>query len=213
MAGRGFIRIDDSELRELEGLFSGILPKEISRARGIALSRTRRGTASRVSQHLRTKGDIKYNITAGRIKKGLTVTSIRERSSFNVIGEAKPISLTSFIGTRELKRGGVSVAIRKGKRTKLPTAFIARGLRGPRGGGANQVFSRFSSKNSLLPKKRMSKGFHKGKVRTQIRALKGPSVAGMMRVGDVEADLAEFLLTRFNTELDRAIRFALSRRK
>ena len=208
MARSGFIRIDDSQLRELEGLFSGVLPRELKSAQRIALNRTRRGAGSRVSQYLRTKGKIRYNLPAARVKLGLTITSVSQASSFNVIGDPKPISLTTYSSTRQLQSGGVSVAVRKGARVKIQTGFIRPGL-----GGAPQVFTRFGRAGSLLPKKEMEKGYHEGKIRTQIRAMKGPSIAGMMRAADVETDLADFLLDRFNTELVRAINLALRRRR
>ena len=207
MARSGFIRLDDSQLRELEGLFSGVFPNELKRARSMALNRTRRGAGTRVSQYLRTKGKIRYNLPAARVKAGLKITSVKQASYFNVIGNSKPISLTTYSSTRQLKKGGVSVAVRKGARVKIQTGFIRSGL-----GGAPQVFTRFGRAGSLLPRKEMRRGYHAGKTRTQIRALKGPSIAGMMRAADVETDLADFLLERFNTELARAINLALRRR-
>jgi len=208
VARSGFIRIDDSQLRELEGLFSGVLPRELKSAQRIALNRTRRGAGSRVSQYLRTKGKIRYNLPAARVKLGLTITNVRQASSFNVIGNPKPISLTTYSSTRQLQSGGVSVAVRKGARVKIQTGFIRSGL-----GGAPQVFTRFGRAGSLLPTRNMRHGFHAGKRRTQIRALKGPSVAGMMRAAQVEDDLAEFVAERFDPELVRAINLALRRRR
>lgn len=207
MAGRdGFIRIDDSEIRELQRTFSGFLPREVVRAQRVALSRTRRGAKQRVSTLIRTRGEVKYNIPARRAKKGIRVTPIRG-GSFFVIGSNKPISLTSFTRTNQLMRdrtrdgrpkpSGVSVMIRTGQRVRIATAFI----RNP--SGAPQVFRReFISGQS---------GRQVG--RYPIRRLVGPSIANMMDRNDAEDDLAGFLQERFDRELRGAIQAALQRRR
>ena len=198
MAGNGFIRIDDRQIRELENLFSGILPAEIDRGKRIALSRTRRGAQQRVSTLIRTRGEVRYNIAARRAKEGVRVTPIRS-GAFFVIGSNKPLSLTSFSGTRDLfaSRSGVSVAIRKGQRARIASAFIRQPTGGP------QVFRR---------------EFIGGQRGTQvhrypIKRLVGPSIANMMDRNEAESDLADFLQDRFDSELQRAIRFALRRRR
>ena len=214
MADRGFIRIDDSQIRELSGLLSGILPKELDRARRIALSRTRRGAQQRVSTLIRDRGKTQYNLSAARAKQGIKVTSIRN-DAFFVIGNGNPISLTSFSGTRGTKNSGVSVMIIKGRRRRLVSAFIARGVGGAERGsasGAEQVFSRFSPRGLHMGRRVMKRGTYAGKRREVIRAVKGPSIASMMRRNEAEEDLADFIQERFDSELARAIRFALSKR-
>lgn len=193
-----FIRIDDSQIRELESLFSGILPNELTRARRTALSRTRRGAQQRVSTLIRDRGEVRYNIPARRAKQGIRITPLRNESFF-VIGDNKPISLTSYTGTRDLVRSGrgVSVAIRKGERTRISSAFI----RQPTGGA--QVFRReFMSGEQ-------GRQVH----RYPIKRLVGPSIANMMNRNDAEADLADFLQERFDNELKGAITAALLRRR
>lgn len=198
MAGEAFITLDSAGIRELERTVGQHLPKELDRARSIALNRTRRGAGTRVSQWIRTKGPKLYNIPAGRIKQGLTVTRVQNRESFRVIGSRKPISLTSFSGTRDLAASGkgVSVAILKGKRVRIASAFIRQPT-----GGAQVYRRRFVSGQS---------GAQFG--RYPIRRLIGPSVATMMDQTKVEQDLVGFLFDRYETELDRAIRLALRRR-
>ena len=199
MAGRdGFIRIDDSQIRDLERTFSGFLPREVVRAQRVALSRTRRGAQQRVSTLIRSRGQVRYNIPARRAKQGIRVTPIRG-GSFFVIGSNKPLSLTSFTGTRELiaSRGGVSVAIRKGERTRIASAFIRQPTGGP------QVFRR-----EFISGQR---GQQVG--RYPIRRLVGPSIANMMDRNDAEDDLAGFLQERFDRELRGAIQAALQRRR
>lgn len=195
MAGDGFIRIDDSQIKELDRLFSGFLPKEISKAKRTALSRTRRGSKARVSQLIRTKGKRNYNIPAKRAKKGISVTPLRNES-FRVIGSTKAISLTSFSGTRDLVASGrgVSVAVIEGQRTRIATAFIRQPTGGP------QVFRRAFVGGQQVP-------------RRPIKRLFGPSIATMMDQNDAESDLADFLNDRFDSELKGALRFALRRRR
>ena len=198
MAGSGFIRIDDSQIRELDTIFSGLLPAEINKGKRIALSRTRRGAQQRVSTLIRQRGEVRYNIPAMRAKKGVKITPIIN-SSFLVVGSNKPISLTSFSGTRDLFRSGrgVSVSVRKGERTRISSGFI----RQPTGGA--QVYRRkFVSGNG---------GKQVG--RYPIKRLVGPSIANMMDRNKAEDDLAEFLQERFDSELERAINFALRRRR
>ena len=222
----GFIRIDDSQIRELSGLLSGVLPKELDRARRIALSRTRRGAQQRVSTLIRTRGKTQYNLPARRAKLGIRVTPIRN-DAFFVIGNENPISLTSFSGTLQKfsgkfstgrKRGaGVQVQIIKGQRRRLRSAFIARGVAGEgvlgSEKGAPQVFSRFSPRGLHMGRRLMKRGTYAGKTREVIRAVKGPSIASMMRRNEAQEDLADFTQERFDSELSRAIRFALQRRK
>jgi hypothetical protein len=198
VAGSGFIRIDDRQIRELETLFSGVLPDEIDRGKRIALSRTRRGAQQRVSTLIRTRGEVRYNIPARRAKEGVRVTPIRN-DAFHVIGSNKPLSLTSFSGTRDLfaSRSGVSVAIRKGQRARIASAFIRQPTGGP------QVFRR-----EFIGGQRGAQ-VH----RYPIKRLVGPSIANMMDRNDAESDLADFLQDRFDSELQRAIRFALRRRR
>ena len=189
MGSKGFIRIDDSQVRELEGLFSGILPRELNKAKGIALSRTRRGTQQRISTLIRERGEVKYNIPARRAKQGVTLTPIRN-SAFFVFGSNKPLSLTSFTGTRQLKRAGLSIAIRKGERVRIATGFIQK----------KQAFRR-----EFIGGKQVG--------RYSIKRLVGPSIANMMNRNSAESDLADFLQDRFDRELAGAIRSALLRRK
>ena len=195
----GFIRIDDSQIRELQSVFSGILPRELDRAKRIALNRTRRGAQQRVSTLIRGRGEVRYNIPARRAKDGIRVTPLRN-DAFFVIGSNKPLSLTSFTGTRDLFASGrgVSVAIRKGERRRIASGFIRQPTGGP------QVFQR-----------EFIGGGRSGKQvgRYPIRRLVGPSIANMMDRNEAEEDLAGFLNERFDSELSRAIRFALQRRK
>ena len=194
MNRRGLIRIDDRKVRELERLFSGVLPAQLKRARKIALSRTRRGAKTRVSQLIRVKGKKNYNIPASRAKKGITLGRIKDEQ-FLVSGETKPLSLTTFSRTRDLFRSGagVSVEVIKGNRTKIATGFIRQPTGGP------QVFRREFVGGQSGPQVG----------RRPIRRLIGPSVAVMMNQNEAEDDLAEDLNDRFERELISALNRAL----
>ena len=202
----GFIRIDDSQIRDLESIFSGILPRELTKAKRTALSRTRRGAQQRVSTLIQKRGEVRYNILARRAKRGIRVTSLRN-DAFFVIGENKPLSLTSFSRTNQLMGGrtrdgrpkgsGVGVTIRTGERTRIYSAWVAQPIGGP------QVFRReFKSGNRGAQVSRYP-----------IKRLVGPSIANMMNRNEAEADLAGFLQDRFDRELKGAIRYALQRRR
>jgi len=72
------------------------------------------------------------NLTQTRIRKDFSqnkALSVRVAGSLNAKG--KPVGLASFIGTKELKRGGVSVKVHRAKpRTTLRHAFMAIGKTG-----------------------------------------------------------------------------------
>ena len=202
MGSKGFIKIDDSQVRELEGLLSGVLPRELKRAKRTALNRTRRGTQQRLGTLIRERGEVKYNIPARRAKQGVTLTPIRN-SAFFVFGSNRPLSLTSFTGTRQLKRAGLSIAIRKGERVRISSGFI-------------RIVHVKAKDGSTTPvKQAFRREFIGGKQvgRYSIKRLVGPSIANMMNRNNAEADLADFLQDRFDRELAGAIRAALLRRK
>lgn len=208
MASNGFIRLDDSQIRELESLFSGILPRELTRAQRTALSRTRRGAKQRVSTLIHKRGEQRYNLPARRIKEDIVVTTLKKQSFF-VLGKKKPVSLIDYSKTNRIDGGGVSAAVIKGERFKMWTAFIRPGV----GSGKQLVFSRFSSDGQHMGRRTMKRGRYKGKRREVIRAVTGPSVADMMNRNNAEADLADFLQDRFDGELKGAITYALLKRR
>ena len=204
MAGNGFIRIDDSQIRELDGLLSGTLPQELDKARRIALARTRRGVPLRMSSLLTDRGEVKYNVGPMRVRQGIKVTRIAN-SAFFVLGSNKPLSLTTFKGTRQLKGrkiprshgrrkgGGVSVAIRKGERLRISSGFIL------------NVNSRQAFRREFISGRQAK--------RYPIKRLVGPSIANMMNRNNAEEDLVVFLQERFDSELERAINYAIKRRR
>jgi len=202
-----FIRIDDSQIKKLGQLFSGVFPKELERAKRNAMIGVRKGAKQRTSQWIRTKGKVKYNLPAARANRGIWVTNY-VRGSFFVIGSKKPISLTSFSGTKKLQNGKPSVKVSsKTGRVHFTKSFIAPAL-----GGAEQVFTRYSRNGGTLGERIMRKGRYAGKKRGVIRALKGPSIADMMLTNDVEEELAKFLQERYDRELANSVKNILNRR-
>lgn len=95
-----------------------------------------------------------YNLPAGRINAGLTVS--RTADAVELRGSKRGIGLVAY-GARQTKRG-VVVSILRGKTETWPDAFIAAGRNGNR-----QVFVR------------------KGRERLPIDALYGSSIATMLR--------------------------------
>lgn len=203
MAGNrnGLIRLDDSEIRELERLFSGVMPKELRRATYRALTRTRQGSKKQISDLVTKDGAEKYNVKIGRVKRGVFMTRIRN-DAFTIFGQNRPISLSTFKGTRQLlktgrngkKRGaGVQTQVIQGDRKRIHSAFIARK-------GSDQVFRRV---------------FEGGKQvkRNPIERLVGPSVADMMEKNDAEKRIADYALPRFDGELKTALNYVLARGK
>jgi len=195
VAGSGFIRLDTRDLRDVQQIFSKLLPQQLERAQRVALNRTRRGTKAAISTLVRGRGRKPYNIKAARLKRGITVTTIRDNSYYIVQGESKPISLTSFAGTRSLRASGrgVSVEVLKGQRVAIATGFIRQPI------GGKQVFRRAFKSGQ--------RGAQVG--RYPIKRLTGPSVATMMEQNAAEDDLGRSLAARYEDELARAIRYAL----
>ena len=194
------IRIDDRELRSAVRSFAFYTPRELRRAKRVALSRTRRGVKQRISTLVRERGERKYNVPARRVSRAVSMSPIFN-DSFTVYGSNKPIPLISYSGRQGAPRdrrksgGGVSVVIRDGRRVAIRSAFIAASTRN----GARQVFRRtFTGGGGQVGRK-------------PIDRLVGPAVATMMRVNNAQEDLADFLQERFDTELQRALVFALRR--
>jgi hypothetical protein len=209
MAGNGFIRIDDSQIRELDGLLSGTLPRELDKARRIALARTRRGVAMRMSTLITDRGEVKYNVGAMRVRRGIKITSIRN-SAFFVIGSNKPLSLTSFLNTSQRKGrkppkgssrrrrigAGLFFSVRKGEKLRISSGFIL------------NVNSRQAFRREFMSGQR-GRQVHQ----YPIKRLVGPSIANMMNRNNAEEDLVKFLQERFDSELESAINYAIKRRR
>lgn len=200
------VKLDSSEVKELEKVFGITAPRELKRSMRRALSRTRRGAKTETSQRVRDD----YNIQARRLKRDVVLTRANYSSfSFRVIGRNRTIGLMSFRGKGgppNPTKAGVSVAVKIGQRKLIGNAFIRTGLNGNK-----QVFTRYSSSGKLLPKHRPTRGANAGKTKTKLRAIKGPSAADMMLGAEVEKPLGDNAQDQFLTELQRNLKFLLGR--
>lgn len=200
------VKLDSSEVKELEKVFGITAPKELKKSMRRALSRTRSGAKTETSKRVRED----YNIQARRLKRDVVLTRANYSTfSFRVIGRNKTIGLMSFRGKGgppNPTNAGVTAAVKIGKRQLIRHAFIRTGMNGNR-----QVFTRYSRTGRLLPKKEMRRGRNAGQKKTQLRALKGPSAADMMAGVEVEKPLGDNAQERFLTELQRNLTFLLGR--
>lgn len=206
MANLAFdVQLDTSELDRVAKRITKDDKKNFRKAIGTSLSRTRRGVRALTSQVIRER----YNVQAKRVKDGTHLTPVdRANWQFKLVGRNKPINLIHFRGKggppRWIRRG-VSVAVQLGDRKVIRRAFIRTDIHGnPR------VFTRFDG-GQKLPAREMRAGYHTGKVRTGIRALKGPSIADMFFEVEIDEKVADFAQERFAQELDRNLRFFLGR--
>lgn len=200
------VKLDSSEVRELEKVFGVTAPKRLRRSMRRALSRTRSGARTETSKRVREE----YNIQARRLKRDVVLTRANYSSfSFRVIGRNRTIGLMSFRGKGgppSPTKAGVTAAVKTGQRSLIRHAFIRTGLNGNK-----QVFTRYSSSGGLLPKHKVTRGSNAGKTKTKLRAIKGPSAADMMVGSEVEKTLGDTAQDRFLTELQRNLTFLLGR--
>jgi hypothetical protein len=135
-----------------------------------------------------------YNLPQSRVAGPLSVRTAANRRGFVVSGNPRPITFVSY-GARALTRGGVSVAIFRGKRRNLPGGFKARSPQ-----GTDLFWIRTGQ-----PKRRMTRGRYAGQVREPIRPLTGPSVADHLNNDDVRGRIVRFFRARMTSELRRRI--------
>lgn len=178
------VSIDPKQLADVRSLLD---ERQFKRAMQAAVSRTvTTGTAliaRRIGEEVKLKiGDIKKTITSKRGSYDKPVGSI-------TIQKDKAVWLTQFMtaaqATPKIKRkgegfvqkqrkGGIRVSVRRKPTPKYPTtevhphAFLAHAI-APKAG----AFERFG------PKKLMTKGAYKGKMRQQIRRKRGPTPFGV----------------------------------
>lgn len=166
---------------------SGVL-KAADRYRSIAknLPQAKQRAIGTLKRRLLTEArrDIQeeYNLPAGRIAQGLSVSA--NDDSILLTGKARGIGRINF-GGRQPKGGLVTTQVfKQGGRETLPNAFIAKGL-----GGNTQIFQRTTKK------------------RLPIETLYGPSVAQMLRKQGRSDRLAEFARKILSNEIDRALKY------
>lgn len=195
------LEIDDSDLRKLELQLSRLAPAEINRRLPRVVRATAKGSITPTSKKVREL----YTIKAGPLKKRIAVRDVNVADrSFVLRGFKSTIGIRNFSASQNKR--GVSVRVLKGSaRTQLRAAF------GPASGlNANPVFfTRLSPRGEPLPFREVRAGSNRGKVKQQLRAIKGPSAADMLNRDEVESAIADFAAPRYATELQRAIDRAL----
>lgn len=150
------------------------VPKRAEQARSRAASTL----ARRLPVEARRDIQDEYNLTAGRINKGLSVRTTSEY--VELVGASRGIGRIEF-GGRRGANGQVTYQVhRNGARQVLPHAFIANGL-----SGNTQIFERLTHK------------------RLPIQAIYGPSIAQMLRKSGREERLIGFSQTLLSAEIER----------
>ena len=142
-------------------------PKKVTTAARMAINEAARQTRTEASGAIREK----FNLPSTRVNKELKNLKMATGADLTAViqAEGRPIGLVNYGATwvrgtrvttgkmskttkRAGKNQGVTVKILKGPVTRLPSAFIARGMRGKTlGAGALQVFQRRgTSRNAPL---------------------------------------------------------------
>lgn len=162
-------------------------PEQAKIATYRAINRTTTATKTEISRQVRAK----YNVKHKDVLNTLRVDNAHTNSlKATITSKGELIPLSSF-SARQLK-SGVSVAVLKGKRSKINGLFLTT-LKQPKyEKGATNVFSRKTAK------------------RAPLRGHYGPSIPQMVGneqpLGKVESRGQEVLLTRLEHELNRLLR-------
>lgn len=165
------------------------------------------GSAARIAPVEATRAATSvYAVKRQRIAKSWKVGTINKADlSFVLTGSAEAITLASY-SLRKTGRG-LSVSVLKGRRSIIGGSFLAR--------------SPFSSpdpndKVTLLPFRRtrqrprvMKQGLYKGRLRTPIEVLLGPSPADMLNNPKVFEPMATQFIERAEREILRLLAVAL----
>ncbi len=185
--GRAVVSFDvqgDLAARRELGAFAAQLPKLQERAIG-TLRR-------RLSVEARRDIQREYNLKAARVRKDLSIRSLPD--GLKLVGHFRGIGLRNF-GARVVKRGkGVTAAILRGRRSLYPGAFEA-----PLIGGNVHIVSRSG------PKRLMTAGRYKGKLRQPLHVEYGATLAQMLRKGRRPERLADFARNILRAEVERLL--------
>ena len=135
------------------------MPKQAGKAMARTLTKVAKSGKSNSAKMIRET----FTAKAAGIKKAITTTRAKpQRLVAYIKVKSKRLSLVHF-GAKDKDPEGVVVEVRKkGKKIRIPSAFIAKAS----GSGANRVFVRV------------------GKKRLKIRSLVGPSVTSMFKGTD-----------------------------
>jgi hypothetical protein len=136
-----------------------------------------------------------YNISAGRVAKDLRSAVTAE--GVTLTGYFRGIGLRNF-GARPTQKG-VTASIFRGQRRLRTGAFLAPLFRGSAASGNDQVVRRGS------PKREMTAGRYKGRLREPLVTQYGPTVAQMLGKGRRPERLADFARGVLRDDIERQI--------
>ena len=204
------IRVDQKSLRGVKLVLSGVrngYPKALLRAtnRTVVATKTAMSTEARAILNLR-KSDVDKKI---QVKKATT----KDPNAY-VKRSGKPISLTTFIGTRQLKKG-VSAKIKKdSKRSVIPHAFIATSKK------ARQAFRR-AKPPYRVPVNQLPKNYQayfaglgkKDEKKFPIERLTGPRVEDIISKTSIIARIQAKASETFDKNIAQQTKFLLGKLK
>jgi len=196
------IKLDEQALNEVKSALRG-LSKRVSWVQSAAVNKTLIGVRTDKSKEIRSHLNLKKAYVDKHIK-------IKKSSPSNVRGststKAKRPGLMTFKGTKELKRGGVSVKVlTSGPSVVLKHAFIAEAK------GTTQVFQReYRGKTSVF-RPELSYGRLPKSHRFPIYRLAGPSLAEYIGHPEVIADIAELAGERLIANANSLVEYELSK--
>jgi len=141
-----------------------------------------------------------YNIGAARIAKDLRTRDTP--AGVTVTGYFRGIGLRNFSARSLAQSGrGVSYSIFRGKRERIQEAFFVGLFRGSAPGANAHVATRGA------PKRIMTAGRYKGKMRAPLVTEYGPTVAQMLRKGRRPERLADFAVGVLRSEVERLLAY------
>lgn len=175
----------------------GTLARQLPQIQRRAIGTLRR----RIYTQARRDIQAEYNIKAGRVAKDLRTDVRSDRVS--VTGYFRGIGLRNF-GARQTA-AGVSYSVFLGKRNFRQSAFLVGLFRGKSEGGNAHVARRGS------PKRIMTAGRYKGRLRDPLVTQYGPTVAQMLRKGRRPERLADFARGVLRDEIERLLAVAANK--
>jgi hypothetical protein len=190
------ISVNRADIEEIGRVINGIkasVPQVLSGAINKTLTNVRADAVKRLGA--------KINLKAARIRSDFSMLKA------TVIAKGKPVGLASFIGTKELKAGGVSVKVYKdGNRVKLKHAFIGFVK------GTNHVFERLKYGHAQYrPGFPYAKLPHK--YRYPLERLTGPRIEDTYSRPEIINPVLDNAGTRLDVNVESQLDFVLSKYK
>lgn len=162
-----------------------------------AVQRARATLARRLLVEARRDIQTEYALNATRIRSALSIRT--DGDTVELTASGRGVGLVNFpnTGGRRRKEFRVEVKRGEGRRPWDEGTFVGTAL-----GGSQQVFVR----DFRAPKKRMTRGVNKGRMKQPLLNQYGPSVAQMLRRPDRRERLSEFAGRILAAEIERLTR-------